>query len=382
MRNFYFIITLAAFFFTACKSPGKLYEKGNYNDAIDAAIKKLQKDPYDAENRDILKRAYSYAVSRHEDEIRILSNGSSESRYDQTCQQYYQLQDLYEKIRKYPTVYQYIKPTDYSSHVETYKNKAAEAHVEKGLKWMEGDDKRSYREAYQEFRTASRYKPDDIDIRRNLEDAYDAAVTKILVVPLDAYNSSYYYANNSYLMRNFQDKLLRSLNYNGSNEFTKFYTEQNAQSKRLVPDAIVEMRMGRMNMGQPYDQSSSRQVSKDVVVKETVFSKDSVIKQYAKVYANITTVKRTLISDVDMFITTREPKGRILWSDNFKGEHRWQTEFTTYTGDERALSESDKSLLNKKDKTPPREEEMADELLRRLESDITSRLRNYYNRYQ
>ncbi len=382
MRNFYILVTLTALFFTACKSPSKLYEKGNYNDAIDVALKKLQKDPYDAEHRDVLKKAYSYAVSRHEDEIRILSNGSSDSKYDQVYQQYNQLQDLYEKIRKYPTVYQYIKPTDYSSYIETYKDKAVDMHVQKGLRWMEGDDKRSFREAYLEFRTASRYKPDDIDIKKNLEDAYDAAVTKILVIPLDAHNSSYYYANNSYQMRNFQDRLLRSLNYSGGNEFTKFYTEQNLQSNRVVPDEIVEMRMGRMNMGQPYDQTSTKQVSKEVVVKETVFSKDSVIKQYAKVYANITTVKRTLVSDVDMFITTREPKGRILWSDNFKGEHRWQTEFVTYTGDERALSDSDKTLLNKKGKTPPQEEEVADELLRRLESDITSRLRNYYSRYQ
>ena len=80
MRNFYILVTLTALFFTACKSPSKLYEKGNYNDAIDVALKKLQKDPYDAEHRDVLKKAYSYAVSRHEDEIRILSNGSSDSK--------------------------------------------------------------------------------------------------------------------------------------------------------------------------------------------------------------------------------------------------------------------------------------------------------------
>ena len=382
MRNFYFLFALATFYLIACKSPSKLYEKGNYNDAIDVAIKKLQKDPYDHDNRDVLKKSYAYALERHEDEIRILSAGSNELKYDQIYQHYFQLQDLYEKIRNYPTVSQYVKPKDYSSYLETYKEKAAQAHVEKGVKWMEGDDKRSYREAYYEFRNALRFKPNDFDIKEKLEDAYDAAVTNILVVPLDAYNSSYYYANNSYQMRNFQDKLMRSLNYNGSNDFLKFYSEQDIRSQRIVPDEVVEMRMGKMNMGQPYDQSTTRQVSKDVVVKETVFSKDSVTKEYAKVYAKVTTVKRTLISDVDMFITTREPKGKILWSDNFKGEHRWQTEFTTYTGDERALSESDKNLLNKKDQTPPREEDVANELLRRLESDITSRLRNYYNRYQ
>jgi hypothetical protein len=71
-----------------------------------------------------------------------------------------------------------------------------------------------------------------------------------------------------------------------------------------------------------------------------------------------------------------------LWSDNFRSEHRWTTEFSTYTGDERALSENDKALLNKNDKKPPSEDAIADQLLQKLENDVTYRLRNYYTRYQ
>lgn len=382
MRNFYILAVLVTFLFSACKSASKLYEKGNYNDAIDASIKKLQKNPYDGEARDVLKRSYAYAVSRHEDEIRILSNNGNENRFDQIYRQYNELQGLYEKTRRYPSIFQFLKPVDYSSYVQTYKDKAADVYFQKGLTWMEGEDKRSFREAYQAFRSASYYKPDDIEIKRKLEEAYDAALVKVLVIPLDGYNSSYYYANNSYQMRNFQDKVLRSLNNNGHNSFTRFFTESEARNKRITPDEVVEMKMGKMMIGQPYDQSSTKQVSKDVVVKEIVHGKDSTSKEYAKVNAKITTTKRTLVSEVDMFITTREPNGKILWTDNFKGEHRWQTEFATYTGDERALSESDKTVLNKKGANAPKEEEVADELLRKLEIDIASRLRNYYSRYQ
>lgn len=381
MRNFYLLVT-TFIFFAACKSASKLYERGNYNDAIDASIKKLQKDPYDQEARDVLKKSYSYAVGRHEDDIRVLSNSSSENKYDQMYQKYNQLQDLYEKIRRYPSVYQFIKPADYSSFVQTYGDKAAETHLEKGDKWMEGEDKRSYREAYREFKAAMRYKPGNSDIKRKLEDAYDAAVVHVLLIPMDAYNSNYYYSGSSYQMRNFQDQIIRNLNYNSGSEFIKFYSEAEARTKRVEPDEVIEMRLGRMNIGQPYDQNTSKQVSKDVVVKEIVHKKDSSSKEYAKVYAKITTTKRTLVSDVEMYLTTREPKGRVLWSDNFRSEHRWQTEFSTYTGDERALSENDKALLDKKDKTAPSEESIADQLLQKLENDIAYRLRNYYTRYQ
>ena len=371
-----------AFLFTSCKSPAKLYDKGNYNDAMDAAIKKLQKDPNDYESREVLKSSYKYAVSEYEDRIRILSNGSSETKYDQIYLQYDQLQNLYEKIRKYPAIVQFMKPADYSDFVETYRNKAHEDHIAKGDKWMESEDRRSYREAYYEFRKALRYKPDDFDTKKKTEDAYEAAVVKVMLIPMDVMNNNYYYSNSSYQVRNFQDALIRNLNYNSGNEFIKYYTEWSTESKRIQPDEIVEMRMGRMNIGQPYDQSSNRQVSKEVVIKERVYSKDSVVKEYGKVYANVITTKRTLVSDVDMYVTAREPKGRILWSDNLRSEHQWKTEFATYTGDERALTESDKALLNKKDNKAPQQDDITNDLLSKLQNDVTYRLRNYYNRYQ
>jgi hypothetical protein len=382
MRKFYSALFLTVIFF-ACKSPAKLYDKGNYNDAMDAAIKKLQKDPGNYESREVMKNSYKYAVEDHEDQIRILSNSSSENKYDEIFQEYTYLQGLYDKIRRYPAITQFIKPKDYSSYIETYRDKAFSTHLEKADKWMEGDDRRSYREAYYEFRKALRYKPEDFDTKKKLEDAYDAAVVNVMVVPIDAMNGNYYYSNNSsYQMRNFQDELIRNLNYNSSNEFVKYYTEWSTDSKRIQPDEVLEMRMGRMNMGQPYDQSSSKQVSKEVVVKEKVYSKDSVVKEYAKVYATITTTKRTLVSDVDMYVTAREPRGKILWSDNLRSEHQWRTEFSTYTGDERALSNSDKNLLNKKDQRTPNQEGIANDLLSKLQSDLSHKLRNYYTRYQ
>ena len=75
-------------------------------------------------------------------------------------------------------------------------------------------------------------------------------------------------------------------------------------------------------------------------------------------------------------------KNRVLWNDNVRSQHQWKTEFASFTGDERALSDSDKSLLNQRDQNIPREEEITEEILRRLQSDLSYRIRNYYNRYQ
>jgi hypothetical protein len=119
------------------------------------------------------------------------------------------------------------------------------------------------------------------------------------------------------------------------------------------------------------------------VVKEIFLKEDSVKKEYATVKANITTTKRTLLSQGDLFITVRDTKGRTLWNDRFTGQHKWETQFTSYTGDERALSDSDKNSLSQNTSSnPPAEDQVMDELLKQIQNDLWSRLRNYYTRYQ
>jgi hypothetical protein len=107
------------------------------------------------------------------------------------------------------------------------------------------------------------------------------------------------------------------------------------------------------------------------------------VKQYGTVRAVITTTKRNLLSEGELYLSLRDPKGRSLWSDRFNGQHQWQTEFSTYTGDERALSESDKALLNKNQNANnvPREDDIMKELYRQIQNDLSNRLRNYFARF-
>lgn len=365
---------------TSCKTASKAYDQGDYSNAVELTVKKLQKDPQDADAKRILQQAYKNAVELHEDRIRILNNNSDETKWEKMLHEYQELQNLYHSIQQYPASANAVHAIDYSSFIETYRNKAADVYTERGRKYMNEDNKTSYRQAYNEFRNALRFRPKDYELETKMQEAYDLALVKVILLPMDVYNMGYYYNNNSFQMRNFQNQLIRSLNNRSGSNFIKFYSNWEAQ-RNLVPDEVLEMRLGRVRIGQPYDQQSTRRVSKEVVVKETVYKKDSVVKEYAKVYANIITTKRTLVSEADLFVTSRDNRGKILWSDNFNSEHRWQVELATYTGDERALDESDKALLNQNNIKVPREEDIMQELLRQLENNLSYRLRNYYQRY-
>ncbi|HEY1021980.1 MAG TPA: hypothetical protein VGE06_06690, partial [Flavisolibacter sp.] len=238
---------------------------------------------------------------------------------------------------------------------------------------------RAFREAYNAYGRALRY-VNSTDIKKKRDDAYNAAVTKILVVPIQNYGGYSYHSN--FQLQQFQNDVMRTLANNIHDNFIRFYSEWDLRSKDLEPDQVLEMNLGRLMIGRPVDNSTTREVSKQVVVKETVHKPDSVVKQYATVKARITTTRRMLLSEGDLYMTIRDINGRIVWNDRFTGQHRWQMEFVTYTGDERALSDSDKALVNKApNNRVPSEAEIMAELYRQIQLDLSGRLRGYFARY-
>lgn len=373
-------IVSSLFLFYSCKTASKSYQKGDYTDAIERGVKKLQKDPNDYETRDLVQKSYTYTVNEYEDQIRILSNSKDDNRYDKIYQNYSALQNLYSTIHQYPAVAQIIKAKDYSEFVETYRDQAAEVHLLKANKWMSDKTRDGYREAYKEYNMAVSYHPDDFQLKKQRDSAYNAATVKVLISPIQ--NLGGYQYSSSYQLQNFQKDIIRTLSYNMNNDFIRFYSEYEARNQNIEPDQIMELNLSRISIGQPNDAKTTREVSKEVVVKEIVYKTDSVGKQYGTVKATITTIKRTLLSQGDLYITVRDTKGRVLWNDRFTGEHKWQTEFSTYTGDERALSDADKKLLNQTAPTPPTEDQIMPELLKQIQSDLSYRLRNYYTKYQ
>ena len=374
------LIACSVVLFYSCKTASKSYKKGDYTEAIELGVKKLQKDQSDYETRDLIQQSYNYSVSQHEDEIRILSNSKNDNRFESIWVHYMELQHLYKTIQQYPAVARLIKTKDYSEYVTTYGDKAAEVHIEKAGRWMTEGTKISYREGYKEFNKALQFKPYDDELRRQRDTAYDLAITKVIISPIQSFGGGYSYSS-SRQMQDFQRDIIRTLSNNMNNSFVKFYNEFDARNENIEADQVMDLNLSRISVGQPNDNKSSKEVSREVVIREIVYKPDSVVKQYGTVKAKIITTKRNLISQGDLNITLRDTRGRTIWNDHFTGEHKWETEFVSFTGDERALSEEDKKLVNQENITPPTEETITHELFRQIQNDLMQRLRNYYTRY-
>ncbi len=399
MTKIYTLILIAAITFTSCKTASKAFEKGDYEDAVSLAVKKLQKDGNDESTKSLLRDAYSRAVQQHEAIISSLSKSTSDSKYERIYNEYGKLQNLYESVSRYPEASALVNAIDYSSYVQTYKEKTGEVYFDRGLSLMEKGDRNSFRKAYQELKKAYRFK-NDSQVKQKLDEAYEGAVVRVLVLTDNnmydnGFGSGSYYGNSrygnryndfntSYQIRNFQEDLVRNLRYQGGSEFVQFISEWESRSNNVQPDEIIEMRLGMLDLGRYYDQTTSRDVSKQIVTKTIVYKPDSVVNEYATVHARINLTRRNFISYGDLNIVARDANGKYLWSDVIRGEHQFAREFATYQGDQRALSESDKSLINNNQQNQfndIRRDDIFRELFRQIEYQASNRFRNYYSRY-
>ena len=380
LKLYILLLTVISISAVSCKTASKLYEKGNYTEAVELAAKKLQKDPNDPKLLDIINNSYSYAVTDHESRIHNLSISTNELKYESMYNEYLSLQRMYDAIYKVPSVLEIVKPFDYSSYLITYSQKASDVRYDRGIAFMQRYTKKSYQDAYREFQLALRFDAGNRDATIKLNEAYEYAVTNVVILPMQQ-QGGFVYSSYSVGGNNFDDQLVRDLQYNSGNQFVKFYSAWDARSQNVRVDQEVDLRIATMDIGRQYDNRTTRKVSKDIVVKETVYKPDSVVKEYAKVNANITTTRRTMNSSIQLQVNVRNVDGRWVWNDNVNAVHNWSTEFATFTGDERALSDADKQIVNRRHEFAPTESEIMRVLLESVNNDAQYRIRNYFNRY-
>lgn len=377
-----YTLTIAglSLFFVSCKTASKMYEKGNYDEAVELAAKKLQKKPNDPKLLNIIQEAYRYAVNDHEGRIHTYSISNNELKWEWMYNEYTSLQKMYDAIYRVPEVYEIVKPAAYSSYLVTYAEKAAEVRFDRGIAFMNSYNKESYRNAYREFQASLRFRPGYREAIQKMNEAYDYAVTNVVILPMQQ-DGGFVYSSYSVGGNNLDDQVIRNLQYNSGDEFVKFYSAWDARSKNIRTDMEVDMRLSTLDIGRYHDSRNTRKLSKEVVIKEIVYRPDSVVKQYGKVFAEVTTTRRTMNSSAILQISVRDASGRWVWEDNFGSDHNWYTEFSTYTGDSRALSESDKQLVDRRREFAPSDNEIMRCLIDELSNTAQYRIRNHFSRY-
>jgi hypothetical protein len=171
---------------SGCGSSKKQLEKGNYDAAIEKAVKQLRKDPKDSKQIATLESAYKIANERDNERVRFLKMEAKQSSWDEIYQLYKSLSDRQSQVRALPPLnaggrsveFPYV---DYMKDMVEAKKKAADFFYAHGIELMKSNIKESFRQAYYEFARAKDYVGDYEGIDNKILDAKYKGMSRVFV---------------------------------------------------------------------------------------------------------------------------------------------------------------------------------------------------------
>jgi len=180
----FFIII--AILFSGCGSSKKQLSKGNYDAAIDKAVKELRRDRDDEKQIQVLSESYRVANELDQERIRYLKMEGRANSWDEIYQIYQALSSRQTLVRTVtplnlngsPVDFPYV---DYMSEMVEAKRKAADFYFAHGNQLMDGKIKENYRQAYGEFLRAKQYMGDYPGIDNKISEARYLGMSRVFV---------------------------------------------------------------------------------------------------------------------------------------------------------------------------------------------------------
>jgi len=171
---------------SGCGSSTKQLEKGNYDAAIDMAVKQLRKDPSDAKQISILDRSYNIINEQDNERIRFLKMENNPANWDEIYQINKRMNDRQILVRSVLPLeldgktinYVYV---DYMPEMVAAKRNSADFYYAHGNELMKNQMKDSYRQAYYEFVRAKEYVGDYEGIDAKISDSKYLGMSRVFV---------------------------------------------------------------------------------------------------------------------------------------------------------------------------------------------------------
>lgn len=191
MRNSYYFtftfILAGLLLLSACKSSQKHLQAGEYDLAVDKAVKKLQRKPDSQEDIQVLKIAYPKANEKDLNRIKFLKSEGNNANWDEIYSQYNRLKSRQILVKTVdPLHYRGKKITfqykDYDPLIIEAKQNAAAYHYNQAKALLERTDRESSRTAYYELLKVQNYYSNYKDTKDLLEYARDKGTSRALIV--------------------------------------------------------------------------------------------------------------------------------------------------------------------------------------------------------
>jgi hypothetical protein len=186
MKRIVLVIFILTILLAGCGSSKKQLEKGNYDAAIQKAVKDLRKDPKDTKQIDILTQAYKIANEQDNERVRMLKMEGKPNSWDEIYLVYKVLNDRQALVRTLPPLnmngrsieFPYV---DYMADMVNAKRKAADFYYAHGDVLMKSGIKESCRQAFAEYVRAKEYVGDYEGIDNKIQEAKLKGISRVFI---------------------------------------------------------------------------------------------------------------------------------------------------------------------------------------------------------
>ncbi|WP_093833656.1 hypothetical protein [Spirosoma endophyticum] len=398
-RSFLFLIT-AAFLLNACSSGKTALKQGRFDLAVKKAAQRLGQRPGLSKRGHpaatlVLKQAFVQAYKQHQTAIRRLSSPASTTdfRWEAVYREYEQLQTLTDNARRglpatcdscatwlaaYPATYQ-------DRQQETRELAAADRYAlaEQAFAYRE-ENRLAAKDAYLNYRKALDWVPNYRQARAKSDEAFPFAILRVVVEPLSPTNEI-----NPNDNQELQQLILQQIGRNATpSTFVRLYPPDEMAGESTAPadrpgegypiHQAIQMVVTDYTGYNESNSSSSTTVysNQEYKVGEKKINDSTKVDIKEKVHGTLTTYRREIRAGLDLRMRAIETQtGKVLWEEPIWESRTWQTEWQTFSGDDRALNGQSLKSANM---FPPSRWQLYDSMRDELAEDVARRLQAKY----
>ncbi|MCX3264551.1 hypothetical protein [Pedobacter agri] len=370
-----YFIYLSLIILGGCTTGKNALQKGDYDASVAKAVSRLQNSPKNSEAMQVLKTAYDLALQDHLRKINEAKLSNDLFRWESVMYDYQKINQLADDINSCPACLVLVpNPSKYVKEVAESKLNAAAARYESGLSYLNTNNRLSAKKAYYEFEKTQNLQPNYKDVKNKMEDAYWAAVTRVVVQPI-ILNRGPYKLSADY----FQQQIDHFISSYSRNKFVIFYGEDQATQQKIVPDQVLSLNFDDFVVGQTYVKERVEKLKRDsVVIGETRDRKPI----YGTVRATLSIFEKNISSSglLDMSIMDWQTK-KIVRQQKFPGTYVWRDSWASYKGDDRALDKHQLAMTRRKEILPPPPSALFLEFTKPIYSQLVDNISGFYNNY-
>ncbi|MDU8886892.1 hypothetical protein RXV94_12030 [Yeosuana sp. MJ-SS3] len=369
------------------KQVEKALNSGNYDQAINDALKKLETNKDKKRKQDyafMLQDAYYKVVERDLNDISHLKKDNNPELYQNIYEIYSDLNARQEAIK--PILPLNIngknlrfKFNDYSNDIVEWREKASDYLYEKGLKLLDSEHKNNIREAYSTYEYIESINPNYADTRDLMEEAYQKGLDYVIV--------SIENRTHQIIPRRLEEDLLNFDTYGLNKFWTAYHSNMDGninydysmqlQLKQIniSPEQINErefLRKRDIVDGWEYQLDGNGNVAKDSLGNDIKI--DKIVEVRARFFEVVQIKSSQIIADV---VYADLKTNQLIKTFPIDSGFVFENVFGSYRGDKRALTREDIDLTRNYRVPFPSNEQMVYD----TGEDLKLKLKNIIHRF-